>query len=113
MTRELQRLRAEKAPPGPRGKMGAPGQPGRTGPPGRGLPVQHVIINPTAYYFHYAESLGTDWRASVQGPQGLLGPTGVPGAPGERGPPGPPGRTGERGNVLHYHSCGLDSKTLS
>jgi len=44
MTRELQRLRAEKAPPGPRGKMGAPGQPGRTGPPGQGLPVQHVNI---------------------------------------------------------------------
>ena len=44
MTRELQRLRAEKAPPGPRGKMGAPGQPGRTGPPGQGLPVHHVNI---------------------------------------------------------------------
>jgi len=69
MTRELSRLRAEKAPQGPRGAMGPPGNPGPPGVAGVGVP----------------------------GPRGLKGATGKPGPPGRQGPPGPPGRPGQLG----------------
>lgn len=51
MTRELARIRAEKAPVGPRGAMGPPGNPGPTGHTGEGVPGPRGLKGPTGVCF--------------------------------------------------------------